>query len=688
MDSMRTQDWLNGRAGATSGRRSWPQPPPPPIRRIGGRRSGWRRVVTPGRRAGVRLITLAALILGLVWLYGGSAPTGLEPVGAQTPHPPRYPTDLSVSLVDDVVTLSWSAPSEDADSVTHYQVLRRSPGIDAIGHFAVIALRTGTSATTWQDRTANVAGRAYTYRVKAWRGEALSRWSRYSRIDLPATYVAPAPPVATEAGLAPSALSVEFDDGRMALSWQPPAAEAGLVTEYEIVRTIIRAGEVDPQTSTFKTGTSNPAWTDDVSDVPAGSQLSYAVSALRGDTASVRSNAVDLRNGDAEPVPLQPVKLTSRTITPIEPVEDRDPEVLSQQDSGVTLVSNADRSADKHFELRECCSAIGQEFTTGSHPAGYDLTSIGIRFKSIDNPTAALPKLNVTLHGELVDYYTGGELLCTLDKPSNLSTGMRTFGASHCPTLDPETTYYVAISMPSDDTHSIQVARSTDLSESTALEGWSIANLGLIRIGYFWATHAPIQSYIIEVVGQEVPVPAVPTVTNEAWSSTLTPAQINSSLGYWAATTQGTLSDTTFTGNTHTFTVLRILRHGDELWMEVAASGTTSVNNTGGKSDFASVTAAVRDREAQGGFAEFDTLQVVRADGQTVNLQFSDASIQHRPSWSHPSDYDWSSYPRGRWDYEGSVMITWTGLSQSEQALTWTAGSAVTLKFTKESATP
>ena len=80
--------------------------------------------------------------------------------------------------------------------MTGYQVLRRQPGVDAVGVFHTLVDNTSTTDTSYEDFSANDPGAAYTYRVKAWRDTALSGRSRWTRIDLPASYT---PPPVTEA---------------------------------------------------------------------------------------------------------------------------------------------------------------------------------------------------------------------------------------------------------------------------------------------------------------------------------------------------------------------------------------------------------------------------------------------------------------------------------------------------------
>ena len=120
------------------------------------------------------------------------AATVLSPaVGASASS--LHPKGLSASLVDGTVTLSWTAPIDDAGSVTGYQVLRRRPGVDAVGTFHVVAEDTASAETSFVDRCADQANTKYTYRVKARRGEQLSRWGNYSRVDLAADYVSADP---------------------------------------------------------------------------------------------------------------------------------------------------------------------------------------------------------------------------------------------------------------------------------------------------------------------------------------------------------------------------------------------------------------------------------------------------------------------------------------------------------------
>ena len=73
------------------------------------------------------------------------------------------PGGLEVSMVRNRLTLSWTAPAEDADTITGYEVLRAV----GEGELGTLVDDTGSTATSYNDATATLAGTSYTYKVKA-----------------------------------------------------------------------------------------------------------------------------------------------------------------------------------------------------------------------------------------------------------------------------------------------------------------------------------------------------------------------------------------------------------------------------------------------------------------------------------------------------------------------------------------
>ena len=176
------------------------------------------------------------------------------------------------------VSLSWSAPAADADSVTGYEILRATGD----GELATLVDDTASTATFYLDATATVAGEIYAYEVKAVRGEDRSQASGRAQVQVPHDPV----------DLAPSSLTAEAVDGGVNLSWDAPAEDAESVTGYEILRAV---GEGVLATLVADTASTDTAYTD-ATATEAGETYAYEVKAIRD---GVRSQA----SGEAQVAP-------------------------------------------------------------------------------------------------------------------------------------------------------------------------------------------------------------------------------------------------------------------------------------------------------------------------------------------------------------------------------------------------
>ena len=212
------------------------------------------------------------------------------------------------------MTLSWTAPAEEADSVTGYEILRRRPmaGESAL---ATLVGDTESTATTYTDASANEAGVRYVYRVKALRGDDVSLSSNFDRIDLPADYApdpTPTPePESTSDDQAPIGLSAALaDGGGVALSWTAPAEDTGSVTGYEVLRAV---GEGDMATLVADTGSTDTTYTD-ATATEAGETYAYKVKAIRGEDRSQASGQAEVQLPHG-PVDLAPTGLTAVVLT-------------------------------------------------------------------------------------------------------------------------------------------------------------------------------------------------------------------------------------------------------------------------------------------------------------------------------------------------------------------------------------
>ena len=155
------------------------------------------------------------------------------------------------------MTLSWTDPAEDADSVTGYEILRAV----GEGEFTTLAADTGNTATVYTDATATEAGETYSYQVKAIRGEDRSQASGQAQVQLPHD----------PADLRPTGLTVSLVENKVTLSWTAPAEDADSITGYEILRA---AGEGEMSTLAADTASTGTSYTD-ATATEAGETYAY-----------------------------------------------------------------------------------------------------------------------------------------------------------------------------------------------------------------------------------------------------------------------------------------------------------------------------------------------------------------------------------------------------------------------------
>ena len=228
------------------------------------------------------------------------------PTSAPTPEPEssaadQAPTGLTVALAEGGgVALSWDAPSEDADSVTGYEVLRAAGDAE----FSALVSDTGSTATAYTDATATQKGETYAYQVKAIRGDDRSQASNQAEIKVPHDPV----------DLAPTNLAAASADDGINLTWNAPFAEPDSVTGYRVLRR--RPNQNEDALTVLETNTASTATTyQDTGATAAGQTYVYAVRALRDDEPSQSSDVVEIERPEtAARAPSNLTGLTSLTI--------------------------------------------------------------------------------------------------------------------------------------------------------------------------------------------------------------------------------------------------------------------------------------------------------------------------------------------------------------------------------------
>ena len=119
-------------------------------------------------------------------------PTSTPEPEPETDPASLAPTGLSAAFAEGSgVALSWTAPAEDADSVTGYEILRAV----GEGELAALAADTGTTGTAYTDGTATSAGETYAYQVKAIRGEDRSQASGQAQVQVQVQVHSPMTPL-------------------------------------------------------------------------------------------------------------------------------------------------------------------------------------------------------------------------------------------------------------------------------------------------------------------------------------------------------------------------------------------------------------------------------------------------------------------------------------------------------------
>ena len=180
------------------------------------------------------------------------------------------------------------------------------------------------------------------------------------------------------------------------------------------------------------------------------------------------------------------------------------------------LVKNTDQTIASHSGINAAAPRAAQAFTTGPHPHGYTLNSIGVRFNLIASPSLAADLLTATVNPTTSG--NPGTSVCTLTDPDTfVSRSINTFTASSCE-LNANTQYFVVIARTGTDTSVIRLERTASADEDAySAPNWSIAHSRHETLSGSWTSVAN-EAHLIQVHGEATPAtnnPAIglPTIT-------------------------------------------------------------------------------------------------------------------------------------------------------------------------------
>ena len=172
-------------------------------------------------------------------------------------------------------------------------------------------------------------------------------------------------------------------------------------------------------------------------------------------------------------------------------------------------------------------SPLFQGFTTGDNPAGYVLSSVGLRLSGTDIGA-------VELYAKHSSNSNPGSRLAGLEDPdSKTANAVNTFTAPAGTVLEPNTTYFVAVSRRSGATVVPYAYTASDSEDSGAASGWSIASnaLSFSSPNYFALGNQILR---IDIRGFDLLGPPGPVAT-----FTATPGEGSAALSWTAPASTG-----------------------------------------------------------------------------------------------------------------------------------------------------
>ena len=232
-----------------------------------------------------------------------------------------------------------------------------------------------------------------------------------------------------------------------------------------------------------------------------------------------------------------------------------------------TLVSNTgqsplntDQITRVGFVLPDPQSARAQQFSTGSNPAGYTLSSVSFHISDWSSGDSVAVKIYSDSNG------SPGSEVYALSNPITVSDGLNTFTAPADSTLAAQTDYFVRISAPAGSFGGSSTLSGNEDSERAA--GWSIGNTSLNSSdnGANWSRTSPVVRTSISGTVNNNPHTGLPTISGTA------------SVGEILTASKGTIADVDGLSKADNGDAGYAYRYQ---WVRVDADGTSNPTDVG-----------------------------------------------------------------------------------------------------------
>ena len=225
--------------------------------------------------------------------------------------------------------------------------------------------------------------------------------------------------------------------------------------------------------------------------------------------------------------------------------------VKAAEPTGTVLVNNTGKAkTSSNVALDTLNQKRAQSFETGANAGGYSVSTVSVRFHTVDKPTDANDQVAVKLYDESSG--NPGAALCTLTNPAGIvSDDVTHFAApSGCPDLAASTTYFIVLERTTADAANSVGLNVTLNKGQSGLSGWSIGDSRHESTGTWGSTSSDV--FMVRVYGASLSATNTPATGEPAITGT---ARVGQTL---TANTSGIMDADGLTNPGYTYQWIRV----------------------------------------------------------------------------------------------------------------------------------